>query len=83
MSDNDIMDWASGENIILDEAELNNDDGDNQTEEIINIKHVIDSLTVSLEWIELNNCSLNEILLIQHIREKAVLQKYDFAVKNM
>ena len=93
LSDKDIMDWASGENennlcfcaenIILDKAEVKDADEDYETVDITNIKNVISSLTVSLEWAELNNLSVNEILLLRRMRKKAVEQKYDFVFKNM
>lgn len=81
----EIMEWANGqheqnisfgaENIIDD---LNNveDENDIEENENTNINHIIESFNSTIEWAEGNNFSLNEILLLRRMREKAVLKKF-------
>jgi len=70
-----ILLTKSGEKLSCDEVYNEGDDNDNENN--ANINRVIDSFDTTIEWAECNNFTLNEILLLRRMREKAVLQKFD------
>lgn len=78
----DIMEWASGEQ---DPERLDKDTEDisasvEETEDhdspMIEISKVIESFNTVIEWSENGNLTIQEILLLRRMREKAVMAKF-------
>lgn len=85
LTENEIMEWATGSNErsvlfeiedeIANDESIANEEGHMEEESRISIDNVIDSFNTAVEWAEENNLTSNEILFLRRIREKAVLKR--------
>lgn len=85
LTENEIMEWATGcnersvllerEDEIANDESIANEEGHMEEESRISIDNVIDSFNTAVERAEENNLTSNEILFLRRIREKTVLKR--------